>query len=104
MERVIDWLIPFVLGGVASAIIAYIRTRRKQQTANDMGTQCLLRAEIIRDWKEYTHKGYCPYYAKEALDRAYKAYEALGGNDVAHEKYLEVMALPDELPKEGEEE
>ena len=39
---------------------------------------------------------YCPLYAKEALTRAYKAYHALGGNDVATELYHDCIALPTE--------
>ena len=44
-------------------------------------------------------KGYCPIYAKEALTRAYKAYHALKGNDVATELYEETLRLPCEPPE-----
>lgn len=43
---------------------------------------------------------HCPIYAKEALRRAYTAYHALGGNDIATGLYNEVMALSTE-PHEG---
>ena len=56
--------------------------------------QCLLRAEIIRSHEKYTERGRCPIYAREALTRAYKAYHALGGNDVATDLYNELMELP----------
>ena len=39
-----------------------------------------------------------PIYGKEALRRAYNAYHALGGNDVATRLYDEVMDLPTEDP------
>ena len=42
-------------------------------------------------------------YAKEALTRAYKAYHALGGNDVATELYHDIMELPTEPHKEQTE-
>lgn len=51
----------------------------------------------------YTERGYCPLYAKEALTRAYKAYHALGGNDVATELYHDIMELPTEPHKEQTE-
>ena len=30
--------------------------------------------------KKYMGKGYCPVYAREALNRIYESYHALGGN------------------------
>lgn len=59
------------------------------------GLQCLLRAEIIRTNEKYMFKQYCPVYAKESLKRIYKAYHALGGNDVATHLYDEIMKLPE---------
>lgn len=47
-------------------------------------------------------KGYCPIYAKEALERAYDAYSELGGNDVAKEMYEHMIHLPDEPPTDEE--
>nr|DAK92725.1 MAG TPA: hypothetical protein [Caudoviricetes sp.] len=59
----------------------------------------MLRAEIIRDYKEYTAKGWCPVYAREALERAYKAYHAIGGNDVATDLYKKTLSLPASEPE-----
>ena len=58
------------------------------------GLQCLLRAEIIRSYDKYIEKGEIPIYAKEALEKEYKAYHKLGGNDVATGLYTELMKLP----------
>lgn len=68
-------------------------SERDQQIAN--GLQCLLRAEIIRAHDKYTQKHSCPIYAKESLTRAYAAYHALGGNDVATDLYRQCMELPE---------
>lgn len=89
---------PFILGGAAAAILAGRVALRKIRD----GIQSMLRAEIIRDYKEYTAKGFCPIYAREALERAYKAYHALGGNDVATELYKKTLALPAQAEKEEE--
>lgn len=94
IDLILKWAVPFVLGGAATGIIAYIKTVRRKETALEKGVQCLLRAEIIRDHKEYTSKGEVPIYAKEAIVRAYSAYHALGGNDVATSLYNEIMRLP----------
>lgn len=60
----------------------------------ESGLQSLLRAEIIRSHEKYMDKGYCPVYAREALNRIYESYHALGGNGTMTELYKQVMALP----------
>lgn len=95
-ETFIKWIIPFLCGGVATGCITYIKMHRKRETALETGVQCLLRAEIIRNHDKYMERKHCPIYAKEALRRAYTAYHALGGNDVATRLYDEVMELPTE--------
>lgn len=95
LETILKWLIPFVCGGVVSGIIAYFAAWKKRKTALENGVCALLRAEIIRENKEYTDKGFCPVYAKDALTRAYRAYHALGGNDVATHLYEETLKLPE---------
>jgi hypothetical protein len=65
---------------------------RTKQLEN--GVQALLRAEIIRSHEKYMDKKYCPVYAREALNRIYESYHALGGNGTMTELYNQVMALP----------
>lgn len=94
-EAFIKWVVPFLLG----SMVTLISTLFVKLRALKLGVQCLLRNEIIRNHDKYTEKGYCPIYAKEATTRAYKAYHALGGNDVATELYHDILALPTEPPK-----
>lgn len=94
-QQVINWLVPFLLGSAVS----FIGTMCIKFKAIKNGIQCLLRAEIIRSHEKYMEKGHCPIYAKEALTRAYKAYHALKGNDVATELYEETLRLPCEPPE-----
>lgn len=101
----------FTVGNVAFTTIANaLAARRQRKEAAELkqdnkialledGIQSLLRAEIIRSHEEYGDKGYCPVYAKESLTKAYKAYHALGGNDVATELYKQCMYLPDKRRK-----
>lgn len=91
LEKVISWLVPFLLGALASGLILWfggIKALRE-------GVQCLLRSAIIDQNEKWMKVGYCPVYAKQALSRAYKAYHALKGNDVATNLYEEVMDLPE---------
>lgn len=95
INNFLGWLVPFVCGGA----VTFAGTMLIKLKAIKNGLQCLLRAEIIRSYDKYKERGYCPLYAKEALTRAYKAYHALGGNDVATELYNDTMELPTEPPK-----
>lgn len=90
-ESVIKWLVPFLLGMVVSGLALWFGGMK----AIREGVQCLLRAEIIRQNEKWVKAKYCPVYAKQALSRAYKAYHALHGNDVATGLYEETMNLPE---------
>lgn len=103
-DAFIKWLVPFVCGGIVSlggVIVSKIRLGKKKQDALALGLQCLLRAEIIRQYEKWNEKQYCPIYAKEALKRAYDSYHTLGGNDVATGLYNETMELPEIPPEEN---
>lgn len=91
VEKVIDWLVPFLLGTVAGGITLWFAGFKALRE----GVQCLLRAEIIRQNEKWMKAHYCPVYAKQALSRGYKAYHGLGGNDVATSLYEETMDLPE---------
>ena len=91
-ELFIKWLIPFLLG----AAVTFFGTMMLRIKATKNGLQCLLRAEIIRSYDKYKEKKFAPVYVKEALTKAYCAYHALGGNDVATALYNETMELPTE--------
>lgn len=90
-EKVLNWLVPFILGAVVGGVSLWFGVLRSMRD----GIQCLLRAEIIRQNEKWTKAHYCPVYAKQALSREYKAYHGLGGNDVATGLYEETMELPE---------
>ncbi len=92
ISTVTKWLIPFLLGVIATAIPAFFLNMRLIKN----GLQCLLRVKIIETHDKYIEKGYCPIPIKESLVKLYKAYHALKGNDVATALYNEVMELPTE--------
>lgn len=102
IERILNWAVPMLCGSVLTGCITWWKMQKKKNTALEDGVQCLLRGEILRNYKEYSRKGYCPNYAKEAENRAYNAYHALGGNDIATDKHDMIMKLPDEPEKKEE--
>ncbi len=95
-ELFISWAVPSLCGALAGLLSGGFARRRQQRETMARGMQCLLRLEIIRSYETYSHKGYCPVYAREALSRGYRAYHALGGNDVATDLYDRLMELPTE--------
>ena len=102
LDEIISWGIPVICGGVLGCCMTYIKMRKRKDRALEIGVQCLLRAEIIENYKEYQHKHYCPIYAKESLKRMYSAYHDLGGNDVATSLYEKIVDMPEIPPEEGE--
>lgn len=98
LDLFLKWAVPFVLG----AAVSFVGTMCIKLKAIKSGIQCLLRAEIVRNYDKYTERGFCPIYAKEALTKAYTAYHALGGNDVATGLYNRTMELPTEKEKTDE--
>lgn len=113
LDIILKWAIPFVCTAVASACITWVKTTRSKAKAQEeksdlefqflkTGLQALLRAEILRSHDKYTQKGYCPIYAREALDKTYSAYHGLGGNDVATDLYHHIKSLPSTEPIETE--
>lgn len=68
----------------------------KQEKALSEGVVALLRESIVESYNKYLERGFCPIFAKESVKRAYKAYSALGGNDVATELYHKILAMPEE--------
>lgn len=91
------------VGVVVTAVIAHFKSGKQRHKALNNGVQSLLRAEIIRKNEKWVERGYCPVYAKDAVQREYEAYHALGGNGVITELYNDIMALPETPPKQAKQ-
>ena len=101
--KLISVILSAVASGVISGVAVWFKMRKKKDDAVADGVQCLLREKIIEKHAKYVEeKHYCPVYAKESIRKAYRAYHALGGNDVATALYKELMALHTEPPEKGE--
>ena len=79
------------------------RKAEEQEKAINDGVQALLRESIVNNYNKYKSKGACPIYAKEAVRRSYEAYQALGGNDVAHDLYDKILKMPTEPEKKEDD-
>ena len=74
----------------------------KRQKAISDGLESLLREKIIDNFNRYSERGYCPIYAKESIKQVYKAYHALGGNDVATELYNKILKMKESEDKDND--
>ena len=92
--NVLQIVVTAIISAVVTGMLTYIGVIKQSIKALRGGLLSLLRAEIIRSHDKYTQKGFCPLYAKEALEKAYNAYSALGGNGAMKQVYEETMALP----------
>lgn len=91
-----------LVGAAVSGIKNISRKEKRQEKAERLGVQCLLRTQLLDFHDKYTERGYCPTYAKEAIMNEYQAYHELGGNGLITRFYDEILALPDKPPGENE--
>lgn len=107
-------IIPYILNIVSSGILAFAvwlvnKIRKDRQTecnsqkAVSEGIEAMLRDRIIQKGEYHIGYGWCSPENKTVVEKMYKPYAALGGNDVATKVYEHVMALP-EVPQKKEEE
>lgn len=87
----------FGVGGIGVSIVVFLY---KQIKGIRLGTQALLRAQLISDWNYYSKKGYAPIYARENFENVYTQYHNLGANGVMDDIRTKFLALPDRPEKE----
>lgn len=98
-----NYVITAVVAAVLGFIVAKVKLLAKEQNALKAGILSLLRGDIIRSHDKYTEKGYCPLYAREATEKAYQAYHALGGNGSITGLWEEIQRLPTKKDTGGDD-
>lgn len=99
-------ILPYILDTASALILALatflinkIRKDRKTECDSQRnvasGIQALLRDRIIQKCEFNIQKGYCSSDDKTVLEKMFKPYSALGGNDVAKKIYEHAMELPE---------
>ena len=91
----------FVLGFLYRQTAKKLKEEQKKNKAVADGVQCLLRESIVSNYNKYQDRDFCPIYAKESIKKAYEAYHALDGNDVATQLYHTLLKMPED-PEEKE--
>lgn len=100
----VEWIFAvatFILGYLYRQTAKKLKEEQKKNRAVADGVQCLLRESIVSNYNKYQERDFCPIYAKESIKKAYEAYHALGGNDVATQLYNTLLKMPEE-PEERE--
>lgn len=87
----------FGISGIGVSVVVFLY---KQIKGIRLGTQALLRAQLISDWNYYSKKGYAPIYARENFENVYTQYHNLGANGVMDDIRTKFLALPDRHEKE----
>ena len=104
MAHWVEWLFAIISGILAAGYRSIAKRMTEERERNEAiaeGVQALLRENIVSNYNRYLDKGFCPIYAKESTKRVYKAYAALGGNDVATSLYKKLLEMPEE-PEKGD--
>lgn len=110
METLVASGVTMVVNIVVAVIVAVITRRtnraiehgererdntRSENEALRAGVKSLLRSELVRAHREYAQQdGYLTLEEREYVQHTYDAYQGLGGNDVGHRLYAEIMELP----------
>lgn len=87
----------FGISGIGVSVVVFLY---KQIKGIRLGTQALLRTQLISDWNYYSKKGYAPIYARENFENVYTQYHNLGANGVMDDIRTKFLALPDRPEKE----
>lgn len=95
LNIVVNWAIPCLLGAIVAFFSSKFTVGKKRLKSFSIGLQCLLRADILDQYKKWVDAGYCPIHEKQALEKEYTAYHSLGKNGVMTSAYQQIMDLPD---------
>ena len=71
LEFILQYWMQILFGLIVSVLGAGYAGLKRQISKYknlELGLQCLLRSELIRMHDKYMERGYCPIYAKDALN------------------------------------
>jgi hypothetical protein len=89
LQPIIDWLVPFVGGGLVAGVGIMLRYGR----ALVKGMQAMMRGELHRIHRETVRRGLpVDLDVAEEADDVYDAYHSLGGNGVGTQLHDEIIA------------
>ena len=75
---------------VITLVVNFIRNKKNSIESLKEGVKALLRSEILKIYYHNCDKKELRQYQREALDKLYEAYRALGGNSFIVDVYEEI--------------
>ena len=86
------------VGGLFTGLWKYsfnfMKETRKENQAQRLGIQALLRAQMISEFNHWSDKGYCPIWARQNFENLWVQYEVLGENGVMSDIHKKFLDLP----------
>lgn len=95
-------IVVLLLTAAVKKLFRKLKDEKEDYSSIKDGMLSLLRAELIRSGEKYLSQGWLHIYAKDAYDKAYKAYHELGGNGTLTNMHDKIMELPT-VPKEDKD-
>ena len=93
----VAWVYGIICTALTTAfgcLVKKYKCMMKKQTALELGTQALLRAQIIHIYNKYMEKEYLPIYERENIEELYIQYKNLGGNGTITKLFEKLCDLP----------
>lgn len=83
-----------LLSGMWLKAVQFMGQLKKENKAQQLGIQALLRAQMISEYNHWSDKGFAPIWARQNFENLWVQYEALGENGVMNDIHQKFLALP----------
>lgn len=91
-----------IAGALGGWIVSARTSRTRREKALSQGVLALLRAQLVDAYERYViHADRLTVERKHEIDKAFEAYEALGGNGTIRHLYEEFCKVPTYIVGEG---
>ena len=91
-----------IIGALGGWIVSARTSRTRREKALAQGVLALLRAQLVDAYERYVvHGDRLTVERRHEIDRAFEAYEALGGNGTVKHLYEEFCDVPTYIVGEG---
>lgn len=105
LETILSWLSILGIPSIFAMTVWCVKTCRtytKQIKILFQSQQAQMRAQLLKDYKEYEKKGYVLDIELKDWENQYQAYHQLGANGVLDDRYKRLLELPNNPPDEND--
>ena len=85
-----------------TSLVQLVQNIQKQNIAQNIGLQAVLKDLLKIRYLEWIRRGYAPMDARDDLEKMYQAYHGLGGNGVITELRNKFLKLPESKKTKSE--